>query len=80
MHNAFSANGLSSTHVKAAVLFGDAFKNQAVGNLPASAVKQFCAAGDSVCESGSASSSAAHTSYGKNADEAADFIIQTLGL
>jgi predicted esterase len=81
VHNAFSSQGLTSSQVSAAVLFGDPFNGQSVGNLPSSAVEEFCASGDSVCDgSGSFAITQAHLTYGSNADDAATFIIQALGL
>jgi len=81
VHNAFSSQGLTNSQVSAAVLFGDPFNGQSVGNLPSSVVKEFCASGDSVCDgSGSFAITQAHLTYGNNADDAATFIIQALGL
>jgi cutinase len=79
-HNAFN-NGISASQVKVAVLFGDPYKNRSVGNLPASLVKEYCAKGDSICEvQGSFMVTAAHSTYGMNADDAASFIVSKLGL
>jgi len=81
VHNAFSSQGLSSAQVSAAILFGDPFNGQAVGNLSSGKVDEFCADGDDVCNgSGSYTITQAHLSYGSNADAAADFIISALGL
>jgi len=80
VHNAFSAQGLTSTQVAAAVLFGDPMNVRAVGNLPAAKVKQYCASGDSVCEGGGFAIMPAHTSYGNNADAAADWIMSVTGV
>ncbi|KAF2476177.1 cutinase-domain-containing protein [Lindgomyces ingoldianus] len=81
VHNAFSAQGLTSTQVTAAVLFGDPMLRLGrVGDLSSTKVKEFCASGDAVCENGTGTITSAHLSYGKNADEAADFIINAAGL
>jgi hypothetical protein len=80
VHNAFSAQGLKASQVKAAVLFGDPLKSQKVGDLQGGAVKEFCASGDLVCEGGGFAITPAHLTYGNNADEAASFIIQVAGL
>jgi len=81
VHNAFSSQGLTSSQVKAAVLFGDPFNGQGVGNIPSANIKEYCASGDSVCDgSGTFAITSAHTTYGNNADDAANFIIQALGL
>jgi len=80
-HNAFTKQGITAAQVKAAVLFGDPMNGQKVGDLPMSSVKQFCAAGDKVCDgSGTFGITQAHMTYGNNADEAAAFIVATLGL
>jgi cutinase len=81
VHNAFSSQGLTSSQVSAAVVFGDPFNGQKIGNLASSSIKEYCASGDSVCNgSGTYAITQAHTTYGSNADDAANFIIQTLGL
>lgn len=41
---------------------------QAVGSVPASKVKSFCASGDGVCETGTFDVTAAHLSYMTNGD------------
>lgn len=76
VHNA--ANSLSADQVAGAVLFGDPFKMQAVGKLPKDKVKEFCALGDPVCENGA--NVMAHLSYGANAKEAAQFLLQAAGI
>lgn len=53
---------------------------QSVGSVPAAKVKEYCASGDGVCQTGTFSISAAHLSYGSDASAAADFIIQTAGV
>jgi cutinase len=80
VHNAFK-NGISATQVKAAVIFGDPYNNQAVGDLATSSVKRYCAKGDLICETpGSFIVLPPHTTYGQNTDDAASFIVSTLGL
>ncbi|KAF7596949.1 hypothetical protein BBP40_011315 [Aspergillus hancockii] len=76
VHNAASKVGADA--IAAAVLFGDPFKTQAVGKLDSSKVKEFCAAGDPVCVNGV--NVMAHLSYGANAKEAAQFLVQAAGL
>lgn len=80
VHNAFSAQGLSSSQVSGAVLFGDPFIGQAVGDLPENKVKQFCASADPVCRKPTGDVNGGHTSYGSVSDAAADFVIQAAGL
>jgi predicted esterase len=80
VHNAFSAQGLSSSQVAGAVLFGDPFISQKVGDLPESRVKQFCGSSDFVCGKPTGDVNGGHTSYGSVSDAAADFVIQAAGL
>lgn len=81
VHNAFSAQGITSKQVSAAVIFGDPFNGQKVGDLPADKTKEYCASGDNVCSgSGSFAITQSHLSYGSNADDAAGWIVSTLGL
>jgi cutinase len=81
LHNAFSSQGVTSKQVAAAVLFGDPFNGQAVGDLPAADTKEYCADGDDVCNgSGSFAITQAHLTYGDDADGAAEWVISTLGL
>jgi len=77
VHNAFSAQGINKHLVKGVVLFGDPFipSMPAVGDMPPGRVKSFCATGDLVCELAIFNVTAAHLSYGANAQEAANFII-----
>ncbi|KAJ5174385.1 uncharacterized protein N7482_000262 [Penicillium canariense] len=76
VHNA--ANRLTASQVSGAVLFGDPFKTEAVGKLASSKVKEYCASGDPVC--GNGFNVMAHLSYGSDAKEAAQFLIQAAGL
>ncbi|OGM50970.1 cutinase [Aspergillus bombycis] len=76
VHNAASKVGADA--ISGAVLFGDPFKTQGVGQLAASKVKEYCASGDPVCQNGM--NVMAHLSYGSNAQEAAQFLIQAAGL
>ncbi|KAJ5089218.1 cutinase-domain-containing protein [Penicillium argentinense] len=76
VHNA--ANRLSAGQISAAVLFGDPFKMQSVGKLSSSKVKEFCASGDPVCENGM--NVMAHITYGSDAKEAAQFLVQASGV
>ncbi|KAF5856209.1 hypothetical protein ETB97_007710 [Aspergillus alliaceus] len=76
VHNAASKVGADA--ISGAVLFGDPFKMQGVGKLDTSKVKEFCALGDPVCENGM--NVMAHLTYGSNAKEAAQFLVQAAGL
>lgn len=76
VHNAMSR--LSSGKVAGAVLFGDPFKVEAVSHIASANVKEFCAAGDPVCENGV--NVLAHLSYGSDATEAATFLVKAAGL
>ncbi|KAF7174038.1 hypothetical protein CNMCM5623_006340 [Aspergillus felis] len=76
VHNA--ASSLAEGQIAAAVLFGDPFKDQAVGKVAAADVKEYCASGDPVCLNGV--NVLAHLSYGDDAAEAAQFLITTSGV
>ncbi|KAE8139206.1 cutinase-domain-containing protein [Aspergillus pseudotamarii] len=76
VHNAASKVGADA--ISGAVLFGDPFKTQGVGQLASSKVKEYCASGDPVCQNGM--NFMAHLSYGSNAQEAAQFLVQAAGL
>ena len=59
----------------AAVIFGDPENGQAVSNIPAANLKEFCAQGDGVCGTPRTYQiTSAHLSYGNNASDAANFI------
>ncbi|KAF2271117.1 cutinase-domain-containing protein [Lojkania enalia] len=79
VHNAFS-QGVSSTEISGAVLFGDPSIRMSIGDLDPSKVKEFCASADNVCGSPTGNVSGSHLSYGTAADAAADFVIQAAGL
>lgn len=76
VHNA--AQRLSSGQISGAVLFGDPFKAQSVANLSNDKQKEFCAAGDPVCENGF--NVMAHLTYGSDATTAAQFLVGAAGL
>ncbi|KAJ5711178.1 Cutinase [Penicillium malachiteum] len=76
VHNA--AESLTADQVAGAVLFGDPLKMESVGKLSSSKVKEFCATGDPVCENGE--DVMAHLSYGSDAKEAAEFLVEAAGL
>ncbi|KAI4113112.1 MAG: hypothetical protein LQ345_005839 [Seirophora villosa] len=64
-----------------AVIFGDPQNGQAVANVPAARLKQYCARGDGVCSTPRTFRiTSAHLSYGNNADDAADFVIAATGV
>ncbi|KAK1083884.1 hypothetical protein LTR33_002980 [Friedmanniomyces endolithicus] len=69
--------------ISSAVLYGDPELHTAssVGSLPASRVKEFCASGDGVCETGGFAITAAHLSYTTSSDipDGASFIVQNAG-
>jgi cutinase len=80
VHNAFS-NGVTASKVAGAVLFGDPLKRQAIGDLPAAKIKQFCGNSDQICGGGGdGGATGGHISYGASADAAATFAIQAAGL
>lgn len=63
-----------------AVIFGDPDNGQAVSNVPASKLKEYCATGDDVC-SGTPRTyqiTPAHLTYGSDASDAANFIASLL--
>ncbi|PWY61885.1 cutinase-domain-containing protein [Aspergillus eucalypticola CBS 122712] len=74
----YAANELSADQLSGAVLFGDPLKMESVGKLSSSKVKEFCATGDPVCENGF--NVMAHLSYGSDAKEAAEFLVQAAGI
>lgn len=80
VHDAFLHQGLSSTQVKAALLFGDPFNGTPAGNLPSNKLKEICAPGDLICETDTLIVTLSHLTYGNYADQAASWVISTLGL
>jgi cutinase len=80
VHSGFS-NGLTSSKVAGAVLFGDPLKKQAIGDLSTDKIKQFCGSSDTICGGGGdGGATGSHISYGASADAAASFAIQAAGL
>jgi cutinase len=77
VHNAFR-QGVASSDIAGAVLFGDPLKSQTVGDLGAAKTKQFCASADTICGGGN-DLQGTHLSYGSVAGEAADFIAGIVG-
>ncbi|KAL6717915.1 hypothetical protein ACLMJK_004000 [Lecanora helva] len=70
-----AAQNLSSSPPLGAVIFGDPQNGQAVSNIKASNVKEYCAQGDGVCSTPRTYQiTPAHTTYGSNASDAANFI------
>jgi cutinase len=63
--------------VSSAVIFGDPDNGQAVGNVLAANTKVICATGDLIC-AGQAIILAPHLSYGRNANEAAQFVMSNM--
>ncbi|KAJ0417597.1 cutinase-domain-containing protein [Aspergillus carlsbadensis] len=74
VHNA--AGKLSAGQVVGAVTFGDPFKTQQPDNIEN--FKTWCATGDPVCLNGG--NFMAHISYGGDAAEAAQFLVNAAGL
>ncbi|KAI8936092.1 hypothetical protein NX059_007591 [Plenodomus lindquistii] len=75
VHNAADMLSAQDTaFVSSAVIFGDPDNGQAVGQVPAANTKVICARGDLIC-SGQSIILAPHLSYGRNADEAAQFVM-----
>jgi thioesterase domain-containing protein len=74
VHNA--AGKLSAGQVVGAVTFGDPFKTQKPDNIEN--FKTWCATGDPVCLNGA--NFIAHISYGGDAAEAAQFLVNAAGL
>ena len=74
-HFCDARNMLVLTNFDLAVIFGDPENGQAVSNIPAANVKEFCAQGDGVCGTPRTYQiTSAHLSYGQNATAAANFI------
>lgn len=69
---------LDAGQITAAVLFGDEFKGQPVGQLPSDKIKQFCVAGDPVCSNGI--NPLIHLTYGRCVPAAAEFVVDAAGL
>lgn len=79
VHNAAEMlSAQDSAFVSSAVIFGDPDNGDAVGNVPAANTKIICATGDLIC-AGQAVVLAPHLSYGRNADEAAQFVVSNMG-
>ena len=66
-----------SAFVSSAVIFGDPDNGQAIGNVAAASTKVICVQGDLIC-AGQAVVLAPHLSYGRNADEAAQFVVANM--
>ncbi|RYP68988.1 hypothetical protein DL769_005375 [Monosporascus sp. CRB-8-3] len=77
VHNAATQLGDVTSKVTATVTFGDPFQTQKIPGVQNQ--KVFCAAGDGVC-SGTFIITPAHLTYGSNANAAADFVVQAVGL
>jgi cutinase len=80
VHNAFSAQGLKPSQVSAVVLYGDPSIRKPIENLPANKLKQFCGSSDGICGQPTGDVDGGHTSYGKVADKAVNFIISAAGV
>ncbi|KAL6709645.1 hypothetical protein ACN47E_001073 [Coniothyrium glycines] len=78
VHNAAEMlSAQDSAFVSSAVIFGDPDNGDAVGQVPAANTKIICATGDLIC-AGQAIVLAPHLSYGRNANEAAQFVISNM--
>ncbi|KAH9210756.1 cutinase [Leptodontidium sp. 2 PMI_412] len=67
-----------ASKIAAVVVFGDPYNNQAISNISPSKVRSFCANGDFICNRNGGFDPNAHTSYGKNAAEAAAFVLSKI--
>lgn len=77
MHNAAAAlPAATMQQVSSVVIFGDPDNPDAVAGADAAKTKVFCADGDAIC-AGQALVLPPHLSYGGNAGEAAQFVVQT---
>lgn len=76
VHNA--ANSLSAGQFAPTILFGNLFKMLCVGKVSPENVKEFCALGDPVCESGF--KVLAHVFYGADVKTAAQILVQAAGI
>ncbi|RYP72195.1 hypothetical protein DL771_004325 [Monosporascus sp. 5C6A] len=77
VHNAAKQLGDVSSQITASVTFGDPFQRQEVAGIQNQ--KVFCKAGDGVCL-GTFAITPAHLTYGSDANAAADFVAQAVGL
>ncbi|KAF2854470.1 carbohydrate esterase family 5 protein [Plenodomus tracheiphilus IPT5] len=78
VHNAADMlSAQDSDFVSSAVIFGDPDNGDAVGKVLAANTKIICATGDLIC-AGQAVILAPHLSYGRNADEAAQFVVSSM--
>ncbi|CAO2648757.1 Nn.00g097060.m01.CDS01 [Neocucurbitaria sp. VM-36] len=78
VHNAADMlSAQDSAFVSSAVIFGDPDNGDAVGKVAAANTKIICATGDLIC-AGQAIVLAPHLSYGQNANEAAQFVINDM--
>ncbi|RYO98548.1 hypothetical protein DL764_007055 [Monosporascus ibericus] len=77
VHNAAKQLGDVSSKVTASVTFGDPFQRQDVAGVENQ--KVFCNVGDGVCL-GTFVITPAHLTYGSDANAAADFVAQAVGL
>lgn len=82
IHYAVANAGLSASDVAAVVIYGDPLDGASVGSLPNSKLKEYCAAGDGVCELHGFEITAAHLSYtlGSDITGGAQFIVDTSGV
>ncbi|KAF2172868.1 carbohydrate esterase family 5 protein [Zasmidium cellare ATCC 36951] len=80
VHNALSSQGLDGSKVAAVVAFGDPLNGQEFEGVDAAKTKEFCGSGDFLCSAGGTTGSGSHLSYTADADAAAQFIVQAVGL
>ncbi|RYO76532.1 hypothetical protein DL766_002585 [Monosporascus sp. MC13-8B] len=77
VHNAAKLLGDVTSQVTASVTFGDPFQRQKLPGVQNQ--KVFCNVGDGVC-SGTFITTPAHLTYSSDANVAADFVVQAVGL
>lgn len=80
VHNAISEQGLDGSDVAAIVVFGDPFNGEAFKDVDSSKVLEVCGSSDVVCIAGKSDETGSHLSYGKDAEQAATFVIKAAGL
>ncbi|KAF2765925.1 cutinase, partial [Teratosphaeria nubilosa] len=79
VHSSLNSGEMNSGSVAAVVYFGDPRKRRSRTLVVDLVIKTFCAAGDGVCLTGGFFITAGHLSYGGDAQQAAQWIMQTVG-
>jgi cutinase len=79
VHSCFN-DGVTAAQVAGAINFGDPLKRENVGDLSKDKISQFCGKSDQICGAGGdGGAEGDHTSYGAQAEAAADFAISVAG-